>query len=177
MSFRVLLRSTVLLSNGTATALALLVVLRGIADDDPQLTVICAIWWLVATLIGTTSAGGDEANPQVARALADARPAESFPEQRPVRTLLNRLWPLLTVAIGSGAFIVVVPQVTGVAVGFFLLWALLLRRQDLAVQAIEERDGVEFHVLRTGLVSPLKLVRLPGLRKNRPEHKRQSVGA
>jgi hypothetical protein len=177
VTFRQLLRSTVLLSFGSASVLALLVVLRGYANDDTGPVAVSAIWWVVASAIGIVVGRHDAANPQIASVLADARAAEQLPEHRPVRTLLNRLWPLFVASLASGAATFVLPQVTGVAAGFLLIWGLAWRRQEHAVQAIEERDGVEFHVERTGLIEPLKLVRLPGLRRNRPEHKRQASSA
>jgi len=177
MTFRQLLRATVLLCAGSASVLALVVVLRGYVDGEAGLVAVSGTWWVIASGIGIAVGRHDAANPQIAAALADARAADQLPEHRPVRTLLNRLWPVLVATFASGAASLVLPQVTGVASGFLLIWALAWRRQEQAVQAIEERDGVEFHVERTGLVEPLKLVRLPGLRKNRPEHKRQASSA
>ena len=37
-----------------------------------------------------------------------------------------------------------------------------------AVTAVEERDGVQFHVERTSPFAPTKLIRTPGFRKNEP---------
>jgi hypothetical protein len=42
------------------------------------------------------------------------------------------------------------------------------RKQDGAVQAIEERDGVTFYVERTSPVRPIQLVRTPGFRREVP---------
>ena len=36
------------------------------------------------------------------------------------------------------------------------------RRQEAAVAAIEERDGVRFYVDRTSPLSPIQLIRTPG---------------
>lgn len=174
MTFRQLLHSTVLLSGGSASVLALLVVLDASASGDVVRVLIAAVWWAIAMVIGVNLGRQDATNPQIARVLADARAADQMPEPRPIRTLLNRLWPLFAVTVVSGAAIVVVPPVTGVATGFLLIWALAWRKQEHAVQAIEERDGVEFRVEKTGLVEPLKLIRVPGLRRDRPEHKRHA---
>lgn len=176
MTFRQLLHSTVMLSGGSATALALLMVVHGQISGEPGTTLISAAWWAVASVIGFSSGRAQATNAQIARVLADARSAEQLEEPRPVRTLLNRLWPLLLVSIVAGAAVFFVPQITGVATGFLLIWALSWRKQDRAVQAIEERDGVEFRVEKTGMFEPLKLIRLPGLRRDRPEHKRQTAG-
>src|SRR5918995_1467075 len=51
----------------------------------------------------------------------------------------------------------------GVAAGFAIIWALAWRRQDAAVTAIEERDGFRFYVDRTGIFSPIRLIRTRGL--------------
>ena len=52
--------------------------------------------------------------------------------------------------------------------GFAVIWALSWRRQDAAVTAIEERDGVQFFVERTSPFRPIKLVRAPGFRRIEP---------
>lgn len=177
MTFRQLLHSTVMLSGGSASALALLVIVHGQVSGEVGPVLISAVWWAIASIIGF-SAGRDEGtNAQIARVLADARSAEQLEEPRPVRTLLNRLWPLLLVSVVSGAAVFFVPPVSGVAVGFLLIWALSWRKQEHAVQAVEERDGVEFRVERTGILEPLRLIRMPGLRRDRPEHKRHTAGA
>ena len=49
-----------------------------------------------------------------------------------------------------------------VAAGFTIIWALAWRRQERAVLAIEERDGVRFYVDRTSPLSPIQLIRTPG---------------
>jgi hypothetical protein len=54
------------------------------------------------------------------------------------------------------------PQVAGVATGFAIIWALAWRRQEGAVAAIEERDGVRFYVDNTSPLSPIRLIRAPG---------------
>ncbi len=176
MTFRQLLHSTVMLSSGSASALALLVILHGQLSDQVSTVLISAGWWAIASVIGFSAGREEGTNAQIARVLADARSADQLEPPRPLRTLLNRLWPLLLVSIVSGAAVFFVPPVTGVAVGFLLIWALSWRKQERAVQAVEERDGVEFRVERTGLLAPLKLIRLPGLRRDRPEHKRQAAG-
>ena len=83
-----------------------------------------------------------ETTPPIARLLAAARTQHSLPEVRPARTLLNRLWPLLLSTLGAGRCAFFAPQIAGVAAGFAIIWALAWRRQEAAVTAIEERDGV-----------------------------------
>ena len=82
--------------------------------------------------------------------------------------MLERLWSVLVVAIVSGGVAFLIPQVPAIAAGFFLLVALWWRRQPRAVQAVEERDGVQFHVERNSPLDPTKLIRTPGFRKNEP---------
>ena len=77
-------------------------------------------------------------------------------------TLVNRLWPLLLSTLGAGLLGLFVPQVSAVAAGFGLIWALAWRRQDSAVAAIEDRDGFRFYVDRTSPLAGLRLVRTPG---------------
>jgi hypothetical protein len=94
--------------------------------------------------------------------LADARAQSTLPELHPGTTLVNRLWPLLVATIGAGAAAFVEPQVASVAAGFTIIWALAWRRQERAVLAIEERDGVRFYVDKTSPFSPIRLIRTPG---------------
>ena len=54
------------------------------------------------------------------------------------------------------------PQIGGIAAGFAIIWALAWRRQEAAVAAIEERDGVRFYVDRTSPLSAIRLIRTPG---------------
>jgi hypothetical protein len=162
-----LLRATVLLSAGGATTLAALTVVGATGESDDRLVLLCAAWWLVAMIIGSLLGRGDRPNEPIARALADARAATSMPELRPTRTLLNRLWPLLLVVVLAGGLAFLAPSIPGVAVGFTLIWSLAWRRQHAAVQAVEERDGVTFYVDRTSPIGPIRLLRLPGFRRER----------
>ena len=54
----------------------------------------------------------------------------------------------------------------GIAAGFAMVWALAWRRQNGAVAAIEDRDGVAFYIEPTSPLSPIKLVRTPGFRRD-----------
>ena len=82
--------------------------------------------------------------------------------------LLNRLWPLLVSTVPAGALAFVFPQVPAIATGFAIIWALSWRRQEAAVAAIEDRDGVRFYVERTSPVQPIKLLRTPGFHTTFP---------
>jgi hypothetical protein len=63
---------------------------------------------------------------------------------------------------GSLAFLA--PQIPAIGAGFAIIWSLAWRRQDSAVAAIEERDGVRFYVRRTSPVHPIALDRAPGFK-------------
>ena len=98
------------------------------------------------------------------RATCWPAPARSTrcPSCSPARTIFNRLWPLLLFTIGAGALSVFAPQIGGIAAGFAIIWALAWRRQEAAVAAIEERDGVRFYVDKTSPLKAIRLVRTPG---------------
>ena len=163
MRFVDFLKATVLLSAGSATVLAVFTVLRVATGDQEGLMEVAVGWWLVAGLIGVWLGRRNAASPPIARLLADARMQMSLPEPRPAMTLLNRLWPLLFSTVGAGVLGIFLPQVSAVAAGFAIIWALAWRRQEAAVSAIEDRDGFRFYVDRTPPLAPIKLVRTPGL--------------
>jgi hypothetical protein len=156
------LKATVLLSAGSATLLATLAILGITQEDDRVVIYVTAGWWVAATAIGVAMGARASASPAIARLLADARSQSSLPELHPGSTMVNRLWPLLLATVGSGAAAFVEPQVASVAAGFTIIWALAWRRQERAVLAIEERDGVRFYVDKTSPFSPIRLVRTPG---------------
>jgi hypothetical protein len=156
------LKATVLLSAGCATLLATVTVLGISREGDRVLIYVTAGWWLLATAIGVGLGRRAETSPPIARLLAGARAQTSLPEQQPGTTIVNRLWPLLVSTIGAAALAFFEPQVASVAAGFTIIWALAWRRQERAVLAIEERDGVRFYVDRTSPFSPIQLIRTPG---------------
>jgi hypothetical protein len=163
------LRATVMTSAGAATVLAVITVLAASTQGSDLLVVfVSAVGWVVATAIGSTLGRRGETNPPIAKLLAAARFQTVLPELQPGRTLINRLWPLLLCTIAAGALAVIAPQVPGIACGFAIIWSLAWRRQDAAVLAIEERDGVTYYVERTSPVRPIQLVRTPGFRREVP---------
>ena len=168
MRFVEFLRATVLLSAGAGTMLAVLAVASASNNGDNQPVFYAAAWWVVASVIGVRWGRRHEVNPPIARLLADAKAATMMPDVRPTATMVNRLWPMLLCVIAAGALAVVGPQIPGIATGFCIIWALAWRRQESAVRAIEERDGVTFFVERTSPVGPMRLIRMPGLRRERP---------
>ncbi|HVW18093.1 MAG TPA: hypothetical protein VHB30_07575 [Solirubrobacteraceae bacterium] len=168
MRFVDFLRVTVLLSAGAASLLAALCVIGAGSRGTVTLVPFCAGWWAVAATVGVALSRHATTTPPIARLLASAKQATMMPEHRPGATILNRLWPVLVSTIVAGAIAFLYPQVPGIAAGFAIIWALAWRRQDSAVQAIEERDGVTFYVERTSPVRPIELVRMPGFRREVP---------
>jgi hypothetical protein len=168
MRFVDFLRATVLLSGGAATTLAVLTLVAATRDQNDDVALYATGWWVAATLIGSWVGRRNEVNPPIARLLADAKAGTMMPDVRPGATMVNRLWPLLLVVIAAAALTWLGPQIPGIAAGFTIIWALAWRRQESAVAAIEERDGVTFFVERTSPVRPVQLVRLPGFRRERP---------
>jgi hypothetical protein len=162
------LRLTVLLSAGAATVLAALCVIGASADGDARVVLVSAAWWVVAAAIGAWLGRRAQTTPPIARLLASAKTTMTMPQHRPGMTVVNRLWPLLLCTLCAGALAFLAPQVAGIAAGFAMIWALAWRRQDAAVLAIEERDGVTYFVERTSPVRPMELVRTPGLRREVP---------
>ena len=160
MRFGDFLRAAVLLSAGSATALAAITVLAASREVEPVVVFVSLGWWTIAAGLGLRLEG--RANDSIRTLLADARHQTTLPELRPALTLVNRLWPLLVVTVAAGALGIFLPQVASVATGFALLVALAWRRQGHAVEAIEERDSARFYVDRTSPVQPIRLVRTPG---------------
>jgi hypothetical protein len=162
------LRVTVMLSGAAASLLAVVCVAGATNLDEATLVVGVAGWWVLASALGLYLGRRAATTPPIARLLADARAATMLPEHRPGATILNRLWPLLLLTLVAGALAFLAPQIPGIAAGFAIIWALAWRRQDAAVQAIEERDGVTFFIEQTAPHHPMKLVRTPGFRREVP---------
>ena len=168
MRFVDLLKTTVMLSAAAATMLAIVTVIGATSDRDDTLVHIGAGWWAASSLIGVLFGRRAQVTAPIGRLLADAKLATMLPEHRPASVILNRLWPLLVSTVAAGVVGFVFPQVPAVACGFAIIWSLAWRRQDSAVLAVEERDGVTFYVEPTSPVRPMQLVRMPGLRREVP---------
>jgi|SRR5947209_10286161 len=166
MRFSDFLRTTVMLSAASATALAAVTLAGANGTGDDLVLVLAAAWWVAAAALGIWIGRREGSSSQIASLLASARMQPTLPELHPGRILINRLWPLLVSTVGAGALAFVLPQVPGVATGFAIIWALAWRRQASAVTAIEERDGARFYVQRTSPLQPIRLVRTPGFRSN-----------
>jgi hypothetical protein len=168
MRFREFLRVSVLLYGGAATALAVVSVVGATRADTNTLVYVAAVWWCVAALVGLWLGRRPETTEGIGHLLANARSTNSLPQLEPGAVMFNRLWPLAVLSILAGAIGFFLPQVPVVATGFFLLVALVWRRQSSAVAAIEGRDGVEFWFDRTSPFGAPKLLRLPGMRRIEP---------
>ena len=168
MRFRDFLRVSVLLYGGAATSLAVISVVGATRADTNTLVYVAAVWWCFAILAGLWLGRRPETTEGIARVLADARSTNSLPELEPAAVIFNRLWPLALITVIAGGIGVFLPQVPVVATGFFLLVALLWRRQSSAVAAIEGRDGIEFWFDKSSPFGAPKLLRLPGTRRVEP---------
>lgn len=170
MHFVDFLRATVLLSAAAATALAIVTVFSAAPSTDTTIVPISVGWWVIAAAIGLLLGRRAEVNPPIARLLREAKASTTLPEYRPGATLMNRLWPLLAFCVVAGGLAFFAPQIPGIGAGFAIALSLWWRRQDAAVAAIEERDGVRFHVLRTSPLRAIALARTPGFKTFRPQH-------
>jgi hypothetical protein len=149
--------------------LAVVSVLGARRVDDNLLLIVALAWWLLSAAVGLWLGRRLAATPGIGKLLADARSTTTLPELAPGAVLFNRLWPLAVLAVAAGAIGFFIPQVPAIATGYALLVALWWRKQSSAVQAIEDRDGVQFWFDRTSPFGGPRLLRLPGMRKIEPQ--------
>lgn len=167
MAFCDLLRMTVLLAAGAATALAAVTAIAADRDADTTTLFVAAGWWTVSVGIGLYSGRPARAAEAMRPLLAAARTTPTLPSDAPGRVALARLWPLGAFALVAGGLGLVFPGVAAIGTGFALAGALTLRAREGAVTAIEGRDGVRFYVEPGSALEPVVLVRTPGLRRDR----------
>jgi hypothetical protein len=169
MAFCDLLRMTMLLAAGAATVLATVTVIAVAGTDDTLTLIVAAVWWTVAVAGGLILGRPTRAAEAMQPLLAQARTATAMPDiGNPTRAALARLWPIGAFALVAGVLGFLFPGVAAVGTGFALGAALLWRSREGAVAAIEERDGVRFYVEPGSALQPVKLIRTPGLRRERP---------
>jgi hypothetical protein len=169
MTYCDLLRMTVLLAGGSATVLAAITVVAANRADDDLTLLVAAGWWTVALVAGLILGRPKRAEEAMRPVLAGARTTTSLPHSdSPGRAALARLWPLGAFAVVAGGLGFVFPGVAAIGTGYGLAAALAWRARESAVSAIEERDGVRFYVEPGSALQPVKLVRTPGLRRDRP---------
>lgn len=168
MPFAELLRATVLLTAGGATALGAVSVIGAGRAFSPTLLVVGGVWWIVAAWIGLSMGTAERSAESVREALASARnvtartPGVGLPS--PARVAWMRLWPILAAVSLAGVIGIFFPEVAVVGTGYALLVALAWRNREGAVLAVEGRDGVRFLVESGSAFRPVKLVRTPGFR-------------
>lgn len=167
MLFCDLLRATVLLVGGAATALGVVGVVIANQDSGTGALAVAGAWWLVAAVAGAIAGRSSRAAESMARVLAGARTATSLPPESPGRIAFLRLWPIGAFALLAGASGWVWPQVAVIGAGYAILIALAWRGREAAVAAIEERDGVRFYVEPSSAFEPVRLIRTPGLYRDR----------
>jgi hypothetical protein len=162
------LRASVLLFAAAATTLAVVSV-AGSANADTNTPVVFALaWWTVAAVAGLWLGRRMAPTPGIERLLASAKATNTLPEVEPGTVLITRLWPLGVGTVITGGIAFLVPQPAAIAAGYALGVALTWRRQSSAVQAIEDRDGVRFHLDKSSPFGAPKLVRTPWARKVEP---------
>jgi hypothetical protein len=167
MPFTDLLRLTVFLAGGEATALGAVTVISAGAKDDTLTLIVAAAWWPLSVAIGLYLGRASRAGAGVHDALAGARTTASLPDENPGRIAVERLWPIGLSALIAGGLGVFFPGVTAIGTGWALLVALAWRTREAAVLGVEERDGVKFYVEPGSALRPIRLVRTPGLGRDR----------
>jgi hypothetical protein len=169
VTFCDLLRMTVLLAAGAATVLAAVTVIAVSGGTDTLTIFVAAGWWTVALIGGLVLGRPSRAAEAMSPVLAQARLATALPEiGNPTRAALARLWPIGAFAVIAGALGFIFPGVAAIGAGFALAAALTWRSREGAVAAIEQRDGVRFYVEPGSALQPVRLIRSPGLRRDRP---------
>jgi hypothetical protein len=162
-----LLRVTVLLTGAVATALAGVAVIAAHNDANETVLIVAGGWWLVAAAAGVYLGRPSAAADGVRTTLAGARTTTSLPNVSPARIALVRLWPIGAFAVICGGIAWLWPQIPAIGAGYALAVALTGRTREAAVTAVEERDGVRFYVEPTSVLEPVRLVRTPGLGRDR----------
>lgn len=169
MAYCDLLRSTALLAAAAATALGAVTVISANRDADTLTLLVAAGWWPASLAIGLYLARPRRAAEAIGPVLASAQTTPSLPtDAASGRVAIARLWPLIAFACVAGGLGFVWAGVAAVGTGFSLAAALAMRAREGAVLAIEERDGVRFYVEPGSALEPVRLVRTPGLRRDRP---------
>jgi hypothetical protein len=167
MLFADMLRLTVLLVAAMATVLGAVAVFAANSDGDTFTLIVAAGWWVIAAILGLLLGRPERAAEGVSRVLAGARVSPTLPPESALRIALLRLWPLGAFALIAGGLATVWPQIAAIGAGYALLVALQWRSREAAVTGVEDRDGVRFYVEPSSAFEPIKLVRTPGLSRDR----------
>jgi hypothetical protein len=166
------LKSTVLLAAAEATALAVVTIAAVATRGDTATLVFALSWWTLAAIAGVWLGRRMETTTGIANLLANAKTSTStsLPPVRAGRLLLNRLWLLAAVAVVAAGTAWFFPQFAATAAGGAMLVSLAWRKQERAVTAIEERDGVTYYVVPTSPFKAIELVRAGGFKRVRGEN-------
>lgn len=167
MAYTDLLRLTVFLAAGEATALATVSVLAAQRLDDELSLTVGAAWFVIAAAIGYELGKPERAADGVRDPLAAAKTATSLPPESEAQIAAGRLWPIALSIVVAGALGYFLPTFAAAAGGYALLVALAWRTREAAVLAVEERDGTRFYVEAGSALRPVKLIRAPGLMRDR----------
>ncbi len=169
MAFCDLLRMTLLLAAGAATVLAAITAIVAGTSADTLTLFVALGWWVIALIGGLILGRPSQAAEAMQPLLAEARTATAMPEiGNPTGAALARLWPIGAFTVVAGGLGFAFPGVAAVGAGFALAAALMWRSREGAVAAIEQRDGVRFYVEPGSALQPVRLIRTPGLRRDRP---------
>jgi hypothetical protein len=162
------LKTAVLLFGGAATVLAIVAIIGASRKEDATTVYIAAAWWGLAVVVGLWLGRRPQATEGIARMMADAKNQAALPELRPGAIVVNRLWLLGLATITAGALAFLAPQVPAILAGYCIGASLTWRRQALAVEAVEGRDGVRYYVEPGSAFAATKLIRTPGFRRVEP---------
>jgi hypothetical protein len=157
----------VLLTGAMATALAAVGVIAANADGDTTTLIVAGVWWVAAAAIGLWLGTPERAADAMRRTLAGARVQTTLPVESPARIAFSRLWPLALIAIVAASVAWIWPQVPVIGAGYAILVALQWRNREPIVTGIEDRDGVRFYVEPSSVFEPVRLIRTPGLTRDR----------
>ena len=167
MAYTDLLRVTVFLTAGEATALGTIAAVAAAPDANSTTFLVAAVWWIASLAIGVYLGRPARAADGVRDVLVNARTATSLPSESPTRIALGRLWPIGVTALAAGVLGIFFPGVAIIGAGYALLVSLAWHSHEAAVLGVEQRDGVKFYVVPSSALRPVELVRTPGLRTDR----------
>lgn len=167
MPYTDLLRLSVFLTAGEATALGAIAAIAAGPGATEGTLIVALVWWLAALAIGLYLGRSRRAADGVRDALANAKTATSLPAETPGRIALARLWPIGATALAAGVLGIFFPGVAIIGAGYALLVSLAWHSHEAAVLAIEQRDGTKFYVVPNSALRPVELVRTPGLRSDK----------
>jgi hypothetical protein len=167
MPYTDLLRLSVFLTAGEATALGAIAAIAAGPNATEGTLIVALVWWLASLALGLYLGRPQRAADSLRDALADAKTATSLPAETASRIALGRLWPIGATALAAGVLGIFFPGVAIIGAGYALLVSLAWHSHEAAVLAIEQRDGTKFYVVQNSALRPVELVRTPGLRSDR----------